>query len=497
MTEPRSSEPPLAGFHNGLFFLRDRTDVFRLYVMGRVHVDATGWLGPGVTSLGPDSALKTSIQLRRARPEIGGEFFQDWQWLLSVDLAPTTTDNPAAKTASRSCTVDPTTGANSCSDATNPVEAGVQRPAPTDAFVNYGPSPWANIQVGQYLIPFTMENRVSDNTTPFLERSLVSRGLGAPNTRDLGVMFWGQAPKALVYYTLGAYTGDGPNRTNADNRFDFVGRVFTRPLVNQNDLIIKDTQIGLSARFGSRDPKLVGYDVNSLTTQGGYAFWRATYKDSLNRTIHIIPSAEQGAIAGELFVPFDDRFDFTAEAVYAVLNTREAVDDYQLSPFTERATRLTGWAYYAQLGAWVLGSREIIGNPSYGKPLHLDLNEPQKTAQRGVQLLAKLEQLHASYSGARAGALDPKTPLGDIDVLSVAFGVNFWATRHLRVGLDYSFFTFPDSAPLTATTTGGPVQRATQRAAAPAQALTKGADDQARDNGHTLHEIQARVGVQF
>src|SRR5690242_16907117 len=74
-------EAPLAGFHNGLFYLRDRTDVFRLYVMGRVHVDAIGWLGPGVTSLGPDSGLKTTFQLRRARPEIGGEFFQDWQWL--------------------------------------------------------------------------------------------------------------------------------------------------------------------------------------------------------------------------------------------------------------------------------------------------------------------------------------------------------------------------------------------------------------------------------
>ena len=87
--------------------------------------------------------------------------------------------------------------------------------------------------------------------------------------------------------------------------------------------------------------------------------------------------------------------------------------------------------------------------------------------------------------------------LGDIDVLSVAFGVNFWATRHLRVGLDYSFFNFPDSAPLTATTAGGPVQGGAQRAVAPAQALAKGADDDARDHGHTLHEIQARVGVQF
>jgi hypothetical protein len=392
--------------------------------------------------------------------------------------------------------VDPSSGADTCVDASNPVEAPLQRPAVTDAFVNYGPSPWVNLQIGQYLLPFTMENRVADNTTPFLERSLVSRGLGAPFTRDIGAMFWGQEEHALVYYSIGLYNADGPNRTNADNRFDVVGRVFTRPLLNAHGSVLENAQIGASGRVGSRDSQLVGYDVPSLTTQGGFAFWKATYRDSLNRTIHIIPSAEQGAVAGELYVPID-RFDLTSEIVYAVSNTREAVDGYQLSPFTERTTRLTGYAYYLQLGAWVMGNRDIIGGgPSYGKPAHVDLKTPQKTPARGLQLLAKIEQLHETYS-ARVGTLDAKTPLGDIDVTTMAYGANYWATRHLRVGLNYSYYAFPSSEPTSASVTGGPVQTATQRAQAPAQALAKGAEDTARDNGHTLHELQLRVGVQF
>lgn len=492
-----ADEPPLGGFHNGLFFLRDRSDAFRLYVMGRVHLDGLTYLGSGISSLGPDSALKTTLQLRRARPEIGGEFFQDWQWLLSVDLAPTANDNPAARTASRSCAVDPTSGAQTCSDATNPVEAPLQRPAVTDAFVNYGPSPWVNLQFGQYLIPFTMENRVADNTTPFLERSLVSRGLGAPFTRDIGAMLWGQAEDALVYYTVGIYNGDGANRPNADSRFDVVGRAFTRPFVTTRGSLLESAQIGASGRYGSRDSKLVGYDVPSLTTQGGYAFWKATYKDSLNRTTHIIPSGDQAAVAVDLFLPVN-RFDLTSEVVYAVASSREAVDGYQLSPFTERTTSLKGYAYYVQLGAWLLGSREIIGGgPSYGKPLHLDLKRPQKAPARGLQLLARVERLHETYSGPRDGKLDARSPIGDIDVTSLAFGMNFWATRHLRVGLNYTFYTFPDSAPVTPSVAGGPVQTQAQRAVAPAQLLAKGADDDARDHAHSLHELQMRVGVQF
>ncbi len=110
----------------------------------------------------------------------------------------------------------------------------------------------------------------------------------------------------------------------------------------------------------------------------------------------------------------------------------------------------------------------------------------------------KYERLHLAYSGPRDGVLDPKTPIGDIDMWSLAFGVNYWATRHLRVGLNYTYYDFPDSAPTSATAAGGATQNANQRAVAPAQLLAKGGgDDAARDHAHTLYELQLRVGVQF
>src|SRR5262249_5671409 len=157
---------------------------------------------------------------------------------------------------------------------------------PTDAFVNFAPASWANVQVGQFYLPFTLENRISDNTMPFLERSLVVRNLGAPNTRDVGAMFWGEALDGAIYYAAGIFDGDGPNRTNADNRFDFAGHAFVRPFVHDGDGIGENLQVGLSARYGSRDKNLVGYDMPNLTTQAGFAYWKPTYKDSLGRTLH-------------------------------------------------------------------------------------------------------------------------------------------------------------------------------------------------------------------
>jgi hypothetical protein len=282
-----------------------------------------------------------------------------------------------------------------------------------------------------------------------------------------------------------------------DTRYEIAGRVLVRPLATSTSSPSKWTQIGLSARQSSADPTRVGYDLPSMSTQGGFVFWKPTYKDSLGRVIHIIPSTGQWAIAADVYVPIQN-FDFTGEFMYVEDNSREAVDGYQLSPFTERLGTFKGWGWYAQASYWLLGDHDIIGYPSYGKPVHLDLLAPQRAPQQGVQVLAKFEMLHMSYDGnARGGNLDAKTPNGDVIVNDFELGINYWATKHLRVGLNYTYYDFPSSEPTTPSEPNGPVQSATQRAFAPAQLVPKGVDDSARDNGHTLHEFQARVGVQF
>jgi len=488
---------PTGGYYNGLFFFRSDDDVFRLYVQGRVHVDYYSWFAPGVSQLTPDQALKSGWLLRRARLEMAGEFFQVWQWQLGAEFAPSSADDAAANTASSSCKVDPTSSLLTCSTRQNTVDAASVKPAPTDAFINFAPSPWANVQVGQFYLPFTLENRISDNTMPFLERSLAVRTLGAPLQREIGAMLWGESPDRSIYYAAGVFNGDGPNRPNADSRYDFAARFLARPFATRTSGPTKWAQIGASVHAGSRDPAQVGYDLPSLTTQEGYAFWKPTYTDSFGRLIHIIPSATQFAVAGDIYVPIGN-FDFTGEFVYVDYDTREAVDGLQLSPFTERTGDFKGYAYYLQANYWILGDHDVIGYPSYQRPLHLDLKVPQKRPEHGLQALIRFEQLHVVYGGAsRGGTVDAKTPNGDIDVTAVSLGVNYWATRHLRVSLNYGYYDFPGSEPTTASTTGAPVQTGSQRAVAPAQNLAKGTDDSARETAHEVHEVSMRVGVQF
>ncbi|MBV9950162.1 MAG: hypothetical protein JOZ69_25200 [Myxococcales bacterium] len=487
-----------SGYHNGTFFVRDKTDSFRFYLQGRVHADWLGQFGPGTSSLPPGSGIVNGFFLRRARAEMGGEFFGQWQWQLGAEFSSATTiDNAAATLAQPTCGVSATTAAVSCNNRSSAVDNLSVKAIPTDVYVNYAPSPWANFELGQFLVPFTLENPLGDNTTPFLERSLPVRNIGVPLLRDIGLMFWGEAPDQTLYYKVSVLDGDGPNRVNVDSRYDVAGRVVARPFVKTSPSFTKFAQVGFSARVGSRDPKAVGYDLPSLTTQGGYAFWKPTYKDSAGHTVHILPSASQWALAGDIYLPLGN-FDVTAEFIYMVDDTREALDQLQISPFTERTGELKGYGWYGQIGYWIVGDQTVVGAPNHGRPVHLDPSRPQRPWKQGLQVLAKFEQLHLTYDGAsRGGASDSATPNGNVDVDSVGLGVNYWLTRHLRVGVNYTLYDFPSSAPLTATAAGGPVQSSNQRAVAPAQLLAKGVDDSARDSAHLLHEVQARVGVQF
>lgn len=139
------------------------------------------------------------------------------------------------------------------------------------------------------------------------------------------------------------------------------------------------------------------------------------------------------------------------------------MDGLQLSPFTERLGALKGWGYYAQMGYWVLGDHDILGYPSYGRPIHVDLSQPQARARHGLQVVARLDQLGLGYRGAsRGGQDDAKTPNGNVDVTSFTLGVNYWATRHLRVSVNYGYYSLPARSALS-----------------------------------ELHEVSARVGVQF
>ena len=50
----------------------------------------------------------------------------------------------------------------------------------------------------------------------------------------------------------------------------------------------------------------------------------------------------------------------------------------------------------------------------------------------------------------RSGVDDAKTPNGDVKVTALTLGVNYWATRHLRVSVNYGYYDLPSRSAVAA-----------------------------------------------
>ena len=454
-----------AGYKAGQFFLRDDEDRFYLIPTGRLQVDTYGFAGPSVSDYQRSSngtGLKANLALRRLRVELAGRILHHWYFWLGGDF-----------------------GGSQPLDAT-------QRPAPfaaaTDAFVGYEACTWFRWQVGQFDVPFTMENVTSDKWLNFMERSLTVRAAGAPYNKDLGLMIRGEAPSGSVNYAFALVGGDGQNRPSVDNRGDFMGRILVRPFSKSKGSIVERAHIGVSGRWGRRDPTYVRYDAPVLSTPGGYNFWSPTYGVGAAET-HVVPSGVQRAIDFELFLPLG-RFDLQAEAMLLHEGRREAFASSLAN--TERAGTLTGGAYYVQLAFWPLGEPRLPGEPGKYPDPKIPAPDAETKAPRALQLVARWEQLMLDYdslarstagdgslvAGVKRGALDAAT--SSIRINAFQFGMTYWATKHVRVTGVYSLYAFPGSQ-------DAPIEN---------EAMAPGAKASARNtDARLLHEFSARIAI--
>jgi hypothetical protein len=474
-------EPPFAGWSNG-FFIRDPGDYFRFYPRGRLHLDFHSFPGAPVPAASEGgTALQPRFFARRLRLELSGEAFKRWTFTFGVDFG----GQPLVNTdgASPVVTTNPGENTTSASGRYAQVEAIGSTPFIANAFINYSFCPCFNIMVGQQQAPFGIENRTNNNVTTFMERNLPIRGFVAPNAKEIGLTLWGDLLDDRLSYELGVYAGDGQNRPQIDAHPDFIGRVFTRPLLGGKSPLEK-LQLGVSGRAGNRDQKFVGYDYQPIATAQGWSLWEPRYTDALGRTIHVIPSGMQAQIGGELRVPIS-MLELRGEAYWVSNDTREAVEGFQLTN-TERLGRMSGAGWYVQASVWPLGDRFVNGDPGMWRPHTVSLTAERTPPERGLEVVALVGGINADYQGAsRGGVQDPNTPSvatsSKIDIFEYGFALNYWYTRHLRASVNYILYHTPGSG------------SAANLAKVPSNVVgpSPSADE------HLLHELGARIGIGF
>lgn len=107
-----------------------------------------------------------------------------------------------------------------------------------DAFLRWKITPAFNIQIGEYKVQYSQETLYGPATWLTIENpAAVARlngyndlsGLKA-NGRDVGVTFYGDLFDKVVSYRVGVFNGNGINTKDDNNKKDFAGLIWIRPL---------------------------------------------------------------------------------------------------------------------------------------------------------------------------------------------------------------------------------------------------------------------------
>jgi hypothetical protein len=423
-------EPPLAGYSDKSFFLRDQTGNFVLVPKGRVNVDYyhflnRGDLPSGAQANGPtDPRPKDTMFIRRARVGFAGTLAKLVDFRFEVDAA-------SQATAGQYGTV-------------------------TDASVVFNSNPYLQVEVGQFYAPFTLENPTSEVYTDFMEKAAAVR-FAVPNAREIGLMVQGKAPRGLASYWVGVFNGDGQNLKNLDNRAAVIGRATVSPFAfaPQHEKWLEEVWVGGSfwtqktsnpggAAAASTSGATSG-DLSSFTTQSGWTVFGSSFangKDAAGSAIrsHLAPSGNITKYAFELNLPFRRRAGARLEYLHQSIDIQQ-YDDVNAAGIPSRSAgpqgTLTGSGGYGEIYVW-LGHDVNVDRPGLYQPPHWRGYVPPPLPTWAVMLAAKYEHVGFDVDGlSTAGSSTPNPAVGHYALDVFELGANAWYTRHARFSINY------------------------------------------------------------
>jgi phosphate-selective porin len=153
------------------------------------------------TGLGVEDGASASFSIPRLRLYVQGAVFKAWmRYKVEIELASLRTDT------------------------TNNLNNGRL----TDAYFEFAKLPAATVRIGQWKVPFGLQQLTSDTRLEFVDRSIADAKF-AP-ARDVGVMLSGLFVENKLGYQAAAFNGGGQNNPQDDGGFLYAARVVYDPL---------------------------------------------------------------------------------------------------------------------------------------------------------------------------------------------------------------------------------------------------------------------------
>ena len=293
-----------------------------------------------------------------------------------------------------------------------------------DVYVNLRPIPFAQVQVGQFKVPFGYEWLTGRSELDFVNRSRVSDAITAG--RDVGVMLHGRPFKRVIRYEAGVFRHDGdgapklhpadllPGEQPGSRSRAYAARVTIAPL-RLSSLRGKYNDLEIGGAFTSSTVPEGRNHLHGAMALGDKFFDRRYYTNGRRLRTGVEVSWDIG--------PASIRAEY--------LRCREARDRVGVGNETQLDNNLPaiisqGW--YAA-GTWVLTGEKREGGVEPRRPL-------LQGGIGAVELTARYEQLRFSSPGAESEpASDSRRAAHILGNGERAFtgGLNWYVNRWIRL----------------------------------------------------------------
>ena len=397
------TDAPTAGVSVDTTFLRSANNLFIVFPSARLQVDGTFF---------SVQSVKSGFLLKRVRLELAGWIGPGVYYNISGDFAsPAGATDPAAQTFLAS----------------------------TDDYVALAPfGDVAILQAGQFDAPFTLENRISDRYTDFIERSQAVRSVGAPTNKEVGLMLHGLDERRLFYYSIGLFNGEGANFRNVDNQFDVIGRGTVAPLPLVAPGRFERISVGGSIWRGRH---LSGLALPTQSTAGGFPFFNprwTTGRDPVT-TVELHQQGRLLAYGFELDAPIGHRFGLRGE--YVSRHQELAEDDISTVGMLRTLGNATLDAIggYGEAWFWIVGDDQMLPRPGLELPLRLPA-VLDGAADDGLMVAARVEFVKEDLRSDAPAIADPN--VATTRLFTVTLGANYWYSKRFRFSVNYNLTMF-------------------------------------------------------
>jgi phosphate-selective porin len=148
----------------------------------------------GSTGFGAEDGWSPAFDVTRIRLSLRGTMYKPWlKYLLSYELSRTSGENSSKV---------------------------------KDAYLDFAANPMASVRVGQYKVPFSLQELVGDQYQQFVDRSITN---ALAVSRDTGMMLHGTTTAKAFGYQAGVFNGSGESNRQDDQSLMYAARIWFDP----------------------------------------------------------------------------------------------------------------------------------------------------------------------------------------------------------------------------------------------------------------------------